>query len=58
VLNAGHQEVALSRDEMARVKTWIDLNCPLWPDYTERQSRPLGPDQPSHATRPGATGPA
>jgi len=58
VLNAGHQEVALSRDEMARVKTWIDLNCPLWPDYIERQSRPLGPNQPSHATLPGEAGPA
>jgi hypothetical protein len=40
VLNAGHHDVELSRDEMLRVKTWIDLNCPLWPDYINRNERP------------------
>ncbi len=44
-LNAGHHEVALTPDETLRIKTWIDLNCPLWPDYTERSKRPGGPDK-------------
>ena len=39
LLNAGHHDVELSRDEMRRVKCWIDLNCPLWPDYIERSKR-------------------
>ncbi|HQK96240.1 MAG TPA: hypothetical protein PLD23_22270, partial [Armatimonadota bacterium] len=39
VLNAGHHDVQLTRDEMLRIKTWIDLNCPLWPDYIERSQR-------------------
>ena len=40
VLDAGHYDVKLTRDEMHRVKCWIDLNCPLWPDYQERMKRP------------------
>ena len=44
VLNQGHHGVELTTDEMRRVKTWIDLNCPLWPDYVERTTRP-GPDR-------------
>jgi hypothetical protein len=43
VLDAGHYDVKLTRDEMHRVKCWIDLNCPLWPDYRERLKRP-GPE--------------
>ncbi|MBP8129126.1 MAG: hypothetical protein KA184_06050 [Candidatus Hydrogenedentes bacterium] len=39
-----HKDVTLSRDDMRAVKTWIDLNCPLWPDYTYRLDRP-GPGQ-------------
>ena len=39
VLDAGHYDVKLTRDEMHRVKCWIDLNCPLWPDYQERTKR-------------------
>ena len=39
VLDAGHYDVKLTRDEMHRVKCWIDLNCPLWPDYQERTLR-------------------
>lgn len=39
-LDAGHQNVKLTRDEMHAVKCWIDLNCPLWPDYTPRNLRP------------------
>ncbi|MCP4450318.1 MAG: discoidin domain-containing protein [Planctomycetes bacterium] len=39
VLDAGHYDVALSREDMRRVKCWIDLNCPLWPDYTYRLDR-------------------
>ncbi len=41
-LNAGHHDVALTTDEMLRIKTWIDLNCPLWPDYKNRVERPAG----------------
>ena len=40
VLDAGHYDVKLTRDEMHRVKCWTDLNCPLWPDYIQRQFRP------------------
>jgi hypothetical protein len=40
VLDAGHYDAKPSADEMLRVKTWIDLNCPLWPDYIERGTRP------------------
>ena len=40
VLGAGHHGVVLDRDEMHRVKCWIDLNCPLWPDYRFRPDRP------------------
>ena len=40
VLDAGHYDVKLSREEIRRVKCWIDLNCPLWPDYTYRPDRP------------------
>jgi len=40
VLERGHYDVKLTRDEMHRVKCWIDLNCPLWPDYQQRQLRP------------------
>lgn len=39
-LNAGHHNISLSGDEMLRIKTWIDLNCPLWPDYRNRLERP------------------
>ncbi|MCB9784846.1 MAG: hypothetical protein H6751_17895, partial [Candidatus Omnitrophica bacterium] len=39
VLNAGHYEVKLTTDEVRRFKTWIDMNCPLWPDYVDRTLR-------------------
>lgn len=39
VLQAGHHDVSLTQDERRRVKTWIDLNCPLWPDYQFRLER-------------------
>jgi hypothetical protein len=39
ILDAGHYDVKLTRDEMHRVKCWTDLNCPLWPDYTYRHDR-------------------
>ena len=45
ILDAGHHDVALTTDEMRRIKTWIDLNCPLWPDYVNRKSRPAEPDR-------------
>ena len=40
VLDAGHYDVKLTREEMRRVKCWTDLNCPLWPDYIHRPDRP------------------
>ncbi len=33
VLEGGHNKVALDRDEMLAIKTWIAMNCPLWGDY-------------------------
>ena len=39
-IEVGYYDVKLTYDEMHRVKCWIDLNCPLWPDYTERELRP------------------
>lgn len=36
----GHYGVTLTHEEMRRVKCWIDLNCPLWPDYIHRPDRP------------------
>ncbi|MEA1950562.1 MAG: discoidin domain-containing protein, partial [Planctomycetota bacterium] len=41
LLDAGHYDVELSTEEMRRIKVWIDLNCPLWPDYKFRENRPL-----------------
>jgi len=34
-------QVKLTRSEMRRIKCWIDLNCPLWGDYTYRLDRPV-----------------
>jgi hypothetical protein len=53
LLEAGHHDVKLTTDEMRRIKTWTDLNCPLWGDYIERSQRP-GPAQ--QAKRPEAAG--
>lgn len=39
VLDQGHYEVKLTRQESYRVKSWIDLNCPLWGDYILRTNR-------------------
>jgi hypothetical protein len=35
-----HQEVTLTGDERRALTAWIDLNCPLWPDYRLRTERP------------------
>jgi hypothetical protein len=35
-----HKEVTLDQAGMRAIKTWIDLNCPLWPDYIFRPDRP------------------
>jgi len=32
--------VKLTRDEIRRIKCWIDMNCPLWGDYEYRLNRP------------------
>ena len=39
ILDGGHYDIRLTREEMHRVKCWIDLNCPLWPDYIFRPNR-------------------
>jgi cytochrome c553 len=36
-----HKTVNLKPDELRALKAWIDLNCPLWPDYRYRPERPL-----------------
>jgi hypothetical protein len=38
-LAPGHHGVRLTADEALRIKTWTDLNCPLWPDYRHRPDR-------------------
>jgi len=38
-----HKEVSLKQAEMRAIKAWVDLNCPLWPDYIYRPLRP-GPE--------------
>ena len=40
LLETSHHDVTLTDDEKQRVKCWIDLNCPLWPDYQFRANRP------------------
>jgi hypothetical protein len=49
VLGARHHDVVLTPDEVHAIKCWIDLNCPLWPDYTYR---PLRSATPRVATQP------
>jgi hypothetical protein len=39
MLEAGQYKVDLTREEVQRVKTWIDLNCLLWPNYLLRDQR-------------------
>lgn len=68
LLDGGHYDARLSREDMRRVKCWIDLNCPLWPDYQYRLDRPgavvatAGPDAAAAAARqpaaPVAPGPS
>lgn len=36
-----HADVKLKPEEWRALKAWIDLNCPLWPDYRHRSQRPL-----------------
>ena len=35
----GHEKLKLEPAEMRVLKVWVDLNCPLWPDYTYRSER-------------------
>jgi hypothetical protein len=35
-----HERVTLKPDDLRALKAWIDLNCPLWPDYRYRLDRP------------------
>jgi hypothetical protein len=34
------KRIKLTRSETRRIKCWIDMNCPLWGDYTYRLNRP------------------
>jgi len=40
-----HRDVKLSAEERRTLTAWIDLNCPLWPDYLYRLERPGAPLQ-------------
>lgn len=35
-----HKEVSIDEPGTRAIKAWIDLNCPLWPDYQFREDRP------------------
>jgi hypothetical protein len=35
-----HREVVMDEAETRAIKTWVHLNCPLWPDYRYRLDRP------------------
>ncbi len=35
-----HRELKLDTTAKLAIKTWTDLNCPLWPDYLYRLDRP------------------
>jgi hypothetical protein len=35
-----HKEVPLDKAASRAIRTWIALNCPLWPDYIYRPERP------------------
>jgi hydrazine synthase alpha subunit-like protein/F5/8 type C domain-containing protein len=35
-----HKEVSVDETGTRAIKAWIDLNCPLWPDYIYRPDRP------------------
>ena len=47
-----HEEVSLDEAAVRAIKVWIDLNCPLWPDYIYRPGRP----GPQTAQRSGLVG--
>ncbi|MDR2705952.1 MAG: discoidin domain-containing protein [Planctomycetaceae bacterium] len=34
-----HKDVTLSQEEERAIKCWIDLSCPLWPNYKQRRLR-------------------
>jgi hypothetical protein len=44
VLDEGHNKVRLNAKETRGIKCWIDLNCPLWPDYQFRPERSTAGD--------------
>ena len=35
-----HRGVAIQPEDRRALTAWIDLNCPLWPDYRHREERP------------------
>jgi hypothetical protein len=52
ILATNHHEVKLTSDQAHAVKCWVDLNCPLWPDYTPRPQRPRYGVQAANRTSP------
>ena len=44
MLEKGHHNVKLEKEEWDRLATWIDLNVPCFGTYTEAQRRWLNPD--------------
>ena len=41
VLRAGHKDVKLSKEEMDRVVTWVDINAPYYPTYASAYAQNL-----------------
>ncbi len=39
LIRSGHHGVRMTASDALRIKTWVDLNCPLWPDYVHRPDR-------------------
>ena len=55
-----HEAVDLNPEELRALNAWIDLNCPLWPDYRprsyggadrDRVACPLSDTDPTHCQR-------
>jgi hypothetical protein len=47
-----HRDIKLSTNEMRALKVWVDLNCPLWPDYIYRPERRAVQPQNSGTCKP------
>ena len=47
----GHEEVKLSKEEMDRINTWIDINAPYYPSYASAYPDGLGGRSPGGHVR-------